>query len=131
MSDKAEMTPEEQAEFDKTLAELHARGYVDIDAHKELRPGVRVRHRGHQWPGAHRHGTGAVLALTEKPDSAWSLSWGMADIEMVVLWDKPWPLDSRLSKLAQYHVNVALDTHGGADPALYERLYLIPRENDR
>jgi hypothetical protein len=99
-----ELTPEERQEVERTLSELREHGYVDIDHHGELRPGVRVRHRGHQWSEAIQRGTGNVVAITEKPNSAWSDTWRMADVEMVVVFDKPWPASSRLSQLAQYHV---------------------------
>lgn len=101
----AALEPEERAEYEQKLAELHERGYVDIENHKGLSVGVRVRHRGHQWPAAYRDGTGTVLAITEKPDSVWSRSWGAPDIEMVVLFDTA-TFGSRLSMLAQYHVDV-------------------------
>lgn len=102
----ADLTPAEATALDEMRAKLHAFGYVDIEQHGDLRPGTRIRHAGQRWPEAYEHGTGVVLALTERPNSAWSLSWGRPDIEMVVLWDRPWPLDSRLSQLAQYHVAV-------------------------
>ena len=104
----ADLTPDETEELGALLASLHAYGYVDIAERGQLRPGGRIRHSGHRWPEAYTEGTGVVLALTEKPDSGWSQTYGMPDIEMVVLWDKPWPFDtsSRLSQLAQYHVGV-------------------------
>jgi hypothetical protein len=101
------LTSEEQVEAERILAGLHERGYIDRDRHNDLAPGVRVRHRGHQWPAAYREGTGVVVAITEKPDSGWSQSWGKPDVEMVVAFDKPTlPGMSRLSTLAQYHVAV-------------------------
>lgn len=100
------LTPEEAAEVASLHAGLHGSGYVDIEQHERLRPGTRVCHTGHQWPGADEEGTGTVLVLTERKPSSWSQSWGAADVEMIVLWDKPiWT--SRLSALAQYHVRVA------------------------
>jgi hypothetical protein len=102
----SEMTPEEQKRAEEMLAELHERGYRDVEQHGKLRAGVRVRHVGHRWPEAYENGTGGVVAITEKPNSAWSLTYGKPDIEMVVLLDAPSLSGSRLSGLAQYHVEV-------------------------
>lgn len=101
-----EMTPEEQQLAEEMLAGLHERGYVDVAEHKKLRPGSRVRHSGQRWHEALTEGTANVVAITEKPGSSWSRTYGMPDIEMVVLFDKPGITDSRLSQLAQYHVAV-------------------------
>jgi len=84
---------------------LHAHGYVDVAEHGKLRPGVRIRHRGERYPEALEHGTGIVLAITERPDSPWSKTYGAADIELITLSDKA-RFNSRLSQLAQYHVDV-------------------------
>lgn len=101
------LTDEEQARVTAKRNELLARGYQDITEHRRLRLGARIRHRGQQWPDAYRRGTGWVAVLTEKPNSAWSREWRMPDIELVAVWDKPWGLgQSRLSGLAQYHVEV-------------------------
>lgn len=106
-----EMTPEEQSAADELLAGLHAAGYQDLAEWRELKPGVRIRHRGHQYPEAYERGTGVVVAVTEKPDSSWSKTYGAADIEMVVLNDeRPQALGARrVSTLAQYHVAVVGD----------------------
>lgn len=98
----SDMTPAERARADEMLAELHERGYRDIDAIGDLRPGARVRHRGHRWSEAIANGTGNVVAITEKPDSPWSVSYRMPDVEMVVLFDTA-SFGDRLSMLAQYH----------------------------
>ncbi len=98
------MTPEETAEADAMLAELHRYGYRDVDHHGDLRPGARIRHGGHRWPGAYDNGTGVVVAVTEKPDSAWSQSWGKPDVELIALWDRAGLGGGRLSQVAQYHV---------------------------
>jgi hypothetical protein len=99
------LTPEVSAEAANMLAKLHDRGYRDVSEHGDLRPGVRIRHVGERWSGAYNNGTGIVLAVTEKPNSAWSVSWHMPDVELIALWDRP---DTRgwLSGLAQYHVDV-------------------------
>jgi hypothetical protein len=99
------LEPDEEAKVAEILAGLHAHGYRDVDAHGALRPGVRIRHVGHQWCEAINAGTGFVVAITEKPDSAWSRTWGKPDVELITVSDKPF-LDSRLSQLAQYHVVV-------------------------
>lgn len=87
------------------LAELHEHGYQDVAEHGRIRPGVRIRHTGHRWPEAYDEGSGVVLAVTEKPDSSWSQSWGRPDVELIALWDRDQGF-SRLSQLAQYHVEV-------------------------
>lgn len=99
-----ELTTAEQSELDQLLACLRDAGYVDIENHNDLRVGARIRHVGHQWPQAYEHGTGVILALTERPNSPWSRSWHARDIELIALWDQPRPFGSRLSQLAQYHV---------------------------
>jgi hypothetical protein len=98
------LTPQEESEAAKMLADLHKRGYINVEQHGDLKPGTRIRHRGHRYPEAYRDGTGVVVAITEKPGSSWSLSWDAADIEMIVAWDRPPVSDSRLSTVAQYHV---------------------------
>lgn len=104
------MTPAEEVELAEMLAELHDNGYHDITEHKSfsVRVGARIRHRGHQWAKAYTEGTGFIVALTQKPHSLWSREWRMPDIELIALWDKPRPFEdsSRLSGLAQYHVEV-------------------------
>jgi hypothetical protein len=103
----SDLTPAERAELESILAQLHQHGYTKRDRFNELTPGARVRHRGHQWPEAFQQGTGVIVAITEKSPSAWSTDWGMADVEMVVAWDKPTFEDSsRLSQVAQYHVSL-------------------------
>lgn len=99
------LEPDEQAKVAEMLAGLHACGYRDVEAHGALRPGVRIRHAGHRWDEAIDAGTGFVVAITEKPDSPWSRSWGRPDVELITVSDKPF-LNSRLSQLAQYHVVV-------------------------
>lgn len=108
MAPKVEST--EQAEIARMVAELHERGYVDLAEYtypsaRVLRVGTRLRHGGEQYPEALMHGTGHVVALTHRPDSAWSLSWRMPDIELVMLRDKD-RSGSRLSQVAHYHVDV-------------------------
>lgn len=112
MKTLADLTPEERDEAALLLANLRSRGYVDRERFNELVPGARVRHRGHQYPEAYPTGTGVVVGIVERPDSAWSQSWRMPDIEMVVAWDRPAFLGaSRLSTVAQYHVYlVRVDT---------------------
>lgn len=96
------------AELERTaemVAGLRGRGYALRARFNELAAGVRVRHRGHQYGEAYRHGTGVIVMVMERRPSSWSQSWGMPDIEMVVAWDRPAFVDaSRLSVVAQYHV---------------------------
>jgi hypothetical protein len=102
----SDLTPEQTERVEKALVDLRSRGYVDINEHGRLRPGVRIRHRGDQYSEAYQNGTGVVIAITEKPNSAWSASWRMPDIELLVLWDKEHRGIDRISQLAQYHVSV-------------------------
>lgn len=110
------LTPTERTRAAAMLAELHAAGYRDA-THKLLQPGARVRHTGHQYPEAFRIGTGTVLHVTEKPDSAWSLTYGAPDIELIVLWDTT----RSLSQVANYHV----DLIAGADTVRMWYLHVI------
>jgi hypothetical protein len=100
-----DLAPDEEPVFAELLAGLHDSGYRDVVQHGELRPGARIRHVGHQWPAAYTDGTGVVLAIVEKPASSWSQTYGAPDIELIALWDEP-QLGTRLSQLAQYHVDV-------------------------
>ncbi len=108
MSMTIEMTDHERDQLAEMLkADLHAYGYRDIKEHEGLRIGTRIRHRRERWPEAYTRGTAYVVALTHKPDSAWSREWGMPDVELIALFDKPsLPGHSRLSQLAQYHVSI-------------------------
>lgn len=103
-----EMTDEERAAVTVLLADLHEAGYRNIAEWRELKPGMRIRRRSQEYPEAYEHGTGVVVAITEKPDSAWSKTYGAADIEMVILSDRS-DFGSRLTTLAQYHVAVIGD----------------------
>lgn len=105
MLEQTLLTAAEETRLTEMREELHACGYRDIAEHKNLRVGSRIRHRGQQWPEAFANGTGVVAVLTEKPNSSWSQTYGMPDIELVAVWDEPWT-SSRLSQLAQYHVHV-------------------------
>jgi hypothetical protein len=96
----------EREKYATIRAELEESGYRDVE-HETLRPGRRVRHRGERYPEAYDHGTGVILAVMEKPNSAWSADWGGRDIELIVLRDRPMFEDwSRLSQVADYHVQV-------------------------
>jgi hypothetical protein len=71
-------------------AELVERGYVEVDEFEGLRAGGRVRHSGEQFPSAAQHGTGTVVAVYERTNSAWSrLSYNGFDVEVIVDRDKP------------------------------------------
>ncbi|MER7280494.1 hypothetical protein ABT369_39255 [Dactylosporangium sp. NPDC000244] len=101
----AVLSPEDAATAAGMLAALHERGYRTVEAHGDLRPGTRIRHRGDQWSAAYANGTGIVLVITEKPNSSWSVSWRLPDVELIALWDRP-DTRGRFSQLAQYHVDV-------------------------
>ncbi len=101
----ASLTPDEQAKARAMLDDLHTRGYRSVDDHKGLRPGVRVRSRKEQYAEAYRDGTGWVWVVTEKRPSGWSESWGMPDVELIVVRDDS-SFGSRLSRVAQYHVDI-------------------------
>lgn len=105
MSTEIVLDANEQAKVAGILDDLHQSGYRDIEAHGSLCVGARIRHSGHRWPEAYERGTGVVLAITEKPDSAWSRSWGKPDVELIAVWDTP-TFGIRVSQLAQYHVAV-------------------------
>lgn len=105
------LNPEEQADRDRILTGLYEHGYVDLDEYvypvfgERLHVGARIRHVGDQWWKARRHGTGVVVALTEKPASSWSKEHRKRDIELVAQWDNP-RNRGRFSQLAQYHIEV-------------------------
>lgn len=107
----ADLAPDVLAEAASLLDELLSRGYVEKEFHNELRPGARVRHRGHQYPEAYQRGTGVVLHVTQKSPSSWEQSWRMPDVELVVLWDRE-QLWGRMSLLAQYHVHLVVSDAG-------------------
>lgn len=105
-----ELTADEQTTLAKQLGELHEHGYVSVDQHAYpsgvvLKPGTRIRHSGHRYVEAILNGTGYVVAITEKPDSAWSRVYGMADVELVAVFDRD-HFGGQLTTLAQYHVAV-------------------------
>lgn len=106
----AEPIEAELAGIDRMVAELHTRGYVDLDEHtyprtgKVLQVGARVRHCGEQYWQAYQRGTGNVVALLHKPNSSWSRSYGTADVELIMLRDTESVAGSRLPQVAQYHV---------------------------
>lgn len=100
-----DLTPAEQSTAAEMLADLHESGYVNVESHGALKPGVRIRHRGHQWPSAYANGTGNVMVITRSQRTI----QGMPDVELIAVWDEE-QFGSRLSQLAQYHVDVV----GGA-----------------
>lgn len=88
-------------------AQLEARGYVEVPEYGGIRPGVRIRHRGHQWAEAYRDGTATVVAVYERPDSSWSRTWRMADVEVVHQADDV-PVGWCPATWAQYHLEVVV-----------------------
>jgi hypothetical protein len=108
----AAMTDEEQVKVVGLVDKLHEHGYQDLALYgAELRVGTRIRHRGQQYPEAYDHGTGYVVALTEKRESAWSETYRMDDVELVAVFDEPFVF-SRVSQLAHYHVSVVSTSDG-------------------
>ncbi|GIE75761.1 hypothetical protein Aph02nite_17110 [Actinoplanes philippinensis] len=104
------LTADEQADVERRVAELHECGYATVDQHVDrdgtvLKPGRRIRHAGHRYVEAILRGTGYIVAVTEKPDSAWSRVYGMPDVEMVTVYDTD-HFGGRLATVAQYHVAV-------------------------
>ncbi|WP_431728502.1 hypothetical protein [Verrucosispora sp. TAA-831] len=104
----AALPPEETAEIARLRAELAQCQYVEIPDHRGLRPGARVYHSGHQWPGAALDGSGVVAAVFERPGSSWSRTYNAPDVEIIVLWDRPaFGSSSRLSTSASYRIYLA------------------------
>lgn len=64
-------------------AALEKHGYIEIPEHKGIKPGARIRNRRQQYVKAIWHGTSTVVAVYEKPDSPWSRTYGMPDIEII------------------------------------------------
>lgn len=79
-------------------ADLESRGYVEKPEHGDLRAGDRVHHAGQQYTEAYLYGTATILAIFEKLDSAWSRSWRMPDVELIIQRD-----DGDVTQWAQYH----------------------------
>jgi hypothetical protein len=99
---------EETGRYEEMRGELLAAGYVDTE-HPRLRPGQRVRHRAQQWPEAFDRGTGTIIAVMEHPESPWAQDYGTPDVEVIVLRDRDavlWAGQSRLTQMANYHVDV-------------------------
>ena len=90
-------------------AELEACGYQEIEEHKGIKAGARVRHSGHSWFEAMDQGTATVLVVMEKPDSTWSRSWGGPDIEILVVLDKSLYPGSPVGQWANYHTRLAFE----------------------
>lgn len=83
--------------------QLEAAGYIPLADHPRLRPGMRVRHIGHQWPEAIRTGTATITAVLRKPASKYEQLYGTPDIELAIAHD-----DGTESQWADYHC-VAVD----------------------
>ena len=90
------LTDAEQASLDSLLAY----GYVQIEKYGRFQPGTRV------LIGS---GPGTVVAVTEKPDSAWSKSWRMDDVELIVRPDDRDVPHYGPAQVAQYHVRQILE----------------------
>ena len=74
--------------IDGRRAELESRGYVEVGAYGDLRPGVRISHVGHRWPHAYMRGTATVVAVYLKPDSPWERKYDRPDVEVVYQSDR-------------------------------------------
>lgn len=83
-------------------SDLLARGYVEIPDHNGLRPGVRVRHVGEQYPGA-SEGTATVLRVFKSP----RVIQGDPDVELIVKRDKPSFWGEDYGYWADYHTVLA------------------------
>lgn len=73
-------------------ARLEERGYVEVPEARvvdgTIRPGDRVHNRGEQYVKAYWHGTATVVAIYERPDSAWSRKYDMPDVEVITQRDR-------------------------------------------
>jgi hypothetical protein len=94
------------AEVERCRAGLLEYGYVEVDDYQGLRRGVRVHHRRERFGDAYQNGTGTVAAVFRKDNSSWSRSWGVDDVELLVVRDSAL-FGARVSQLAQYHVHLA------------------------
>lgn len=91
-----ELTPAEQSSLDSLLEH----GYIQVEAYGRLRVGTRV------LIGS---GPGTVVAVTQKPDSAWSKTWRMDDVEVIVRTDDHRSTERAPSQVAQYHIRQILE----------------------
>jgi len=94
--------------METVVADMLRRGFVEIQEFGALKPGVRVRHSGQQWPDAYRLGTGSVERIFHKPDSSWEQKYGRPDVELIMKRD-----DGTRSMLADYHVRLTDSCGGG------------------
>lgn len=102
-----DLTPDDRARYELMRKGLAARGFEDVAEAGGLRVGTRIRHQGHQWPGAGVKGTGVVAALTQYPhETAWSRRAGRLEVELIAVWDRT-SFGTRLSQLGDYHVQIA------------------------
>lgn len=98
MKTLGDLTADDQAEVESQLTELTANGYKIQDSVGDLAPGVRIRHIGQQYPEAHVHGTGVIVAVVMRREP---------DVELVVAYDEPrFEGASRVTVLANYHVHL-------------------------
>lgn len=83
------MTDSYPKTVEEALADYLKRGYVEVEEHKGIKPGARVRNSGEQYPKAYRDGTAVVRHVLLKDPSSWSNTWGRPDVEVIVERDKP------------------------------------------
>ena len=94
------------------VADLLARGYVEIPEFEGLRPGARVRHRGEQYARAHLEGTATVRYVFRKDPSSWAQTYRRPDVEIVAERD-----DTEIGPMfvADYHVDLVGSATTGED----------------
>ena len=80
------MSTETKSDVEEALAPMLADGF-DHYEHEHIKPGVRVRNRGEQYPEARQWGTAEVVAVLRKP-GAWEKKWGRLNIEVLVRRDR-------------------------------------------
>lgn len=73
-------------------ARLEERGYVEVPEARVVDGtvvvGDRVHNRGEQYVKAYWHGTARVVAIYERPDSPWSRTYRMPDVEVITQRDR-------------------------------------------
>lgn len=92
------------SEIEETRQALIDRGYAEVEEHKGLKPGARVRHIGERF--GYDDGTATVRHVLLKDPSAWSQTYRQPDVEVVVEKDRPL-FGSVVGQWADYHCGLA------------------------
>lgn len=92
---------------EEEIAGMLADGWSHYE-HETLKPGVRVRNVGEQYPEARRLGTAEVVAVVHKP-GIWEQIYGRLNLEVLVKRDR----DGSLGWWADYGTDVAGQQAGG------------------